>query len=222
MNNNYLAISKAIKENKWLAIEYKNLKDEITNYWIYINDINPSTKKADCYIFNDAKSLDSLKGTIDLTRIKSAIDLEMTGGDYKKNQELIAKIESSPDKFDFLQFTKFNRNVLKYYEECFELDNDPFIDSKLLIEGIDHEVLKKHGFIKLEEEQEKEILKFVKKENRKNTQNSLESLVFALLSYEIRGKTYLVAYKKITFNPSNKCLILDDNIKSITKAKRSN
>ena len=152
MNNNYLTISKAIKENKWLAIEYKNLKDEITNYWIYINDINPSTKKADCYIFNDAKSLDSLKGTIDLTRIKSAIDLEMTGGDYKKNQELIAKIESSPDKFDFLQFTKFNRNVLKYYEECFELDNDPFIDSKLLIEGIDHEVLKKQGFIKPEEE----------------------------------------------------------------------
>lgn len=50
MDDNFIIISKAIKENKWINIEYKNAKDEITNYWIYILDINPKTKKAFCYI----------------------------------------------------------------------------------------------------------------------------------------------------------------------------
>lgn len=213
MGNVNLVISKAIKENKWLSIEYTNVKGENTNYWIYICDIDPILKKASCYLFNDAKSLDSIKGNIDLTKIIDATILDMTSGDYKVNQTLINKIENSPKDFEFLQFTNFSKNVLKYYEECYELDNDPYIDSKILIKGIDHSVLKKYGYIKLNEEQEKEILRFIKKENKNINLNVLQNLVFALLSYEIKGRTYLVAYKNISFNPQSKCLILNDNVR---------
>lgn len=35
----------AIHERKWLSIEYKNGKEEITKYWIGIIDINPVKKR---------------------------------------------------------------------------------------------------------------------------------------------------------------------------------
>ncbi len=213
MVDNFIIISKAIKENKWINIEYKNAKDEITNYWIYILDINPKTKKAFCYIFNDAKSLDSKKVFIDLTKIISASVLDMTGGGHNANQVLIKKIERNPLDFAFLKFSYFNRNVLRYYEECYALDNDPYIDSKVLIEGINRETFKQNGFIKLNDTQEKAILKLIKKSNKNNKLNSLEYIVFALLSYEIRGHTYLVAYKNILFNPDSKELYLDDEVR---------
>lgn len=213
MDDNFILLSRAIKENKWLNIEYKNSKEEITNYRIYILDINPKTKKASCYIFNDAKSFDSIKGYIDLTKIISASVLDMTGGDYKTNQALIKKIEGNPLDFAFLKFSNFNRNVLRYYEECYELDNDPYIDSKVLIEGLDHESFKKSGYVKLNEIQEKTVLRLIKRSNKNNKLNSLEYIVFALLSYEIRSKTYLVAYKNILFNPDTKVLYLDNEIR---------
>lgn len=34
-------IFRAIHENKWLSIEYKNKQDEITKYWIGIIDVEP-------------------------------------------------------------------------------------------------------------------------------------------------------------------------------------
>ena len=37
-------IFRAIHERKWLSIEYKNGKEEITKYWIGIIDINPVKK----------------------------------------------------------------------------------------------------------------------------------------------------------------------------------
>ena len=37
-------IFRAIHENKWLSIEYKNKQEEITKYWIGIIDVNPLTK----------------------------------------------------------------------------------------------------------------------------------------------------------------------------------
>ena len=163
--------------------------------------------------FNDAKSLDSKKVFIDLTKIISASVLDMTGGGHNANQVLIKKIERNPLDFAFLKFSYFNRNVLRYYEECYALDNDPYIDSKVLIEGIDHETFKQNGFIKLNDTQEKAILKLIKKSNKNNKLNSLEYLVFALLSYEIRGHTYLVAYKNILFNPDSKELYLDDEVR---------
>ena len=38
-------IFRAIHERKWLSIEYKNGKEEITKYWIGIIDINPVKKR---------------------------------------------------------------------------------------------------------------------------------------------------------------------------------
>ena len=44
-------IFRAIHERKWLSIEYKNGKEEITKYWIGIIDINPVKKRCRSWDF---------------------------------------------------------------------------------------------------------------------------------------------------------------------------
>lgn len=41
MNTVCRDIFRAIHENKWLRIEYKNKQEDITKYWIGIIDVNP-------------------------------------------------------------------------------------------------------------------------------------------------------------------------------------
>ena len=41
MNTVCRDIFRAIHENKWLSIEYKNKQEGITKYWIGIVDVNP-------------------------------------------------------------------------------------------------------------------------------------------------------------------------------------
>ena len=41
MNTVCRDIFRAIHENKWLSIEYKNKQEGITKYWIGIMDVNP-------------------------------------------------------------------------------------------------------------------------------------------------------------------------------------
>ena len=56
MKNIELVISEGIKTGKWIDISYKNTKDEITYYWIAINDIDLKNKILNVYIFNNQKS----------------------------------------------------------------------------------------------------------------------------------------------------------------------
>ena len=44
MNTICRDIFRAIHERKWLSIEYKNGKDEVTKYWIGIMEIDPIRK----------------------------------------------------------------------------------------------------------------------------------------------------------------------------------
>ena len=44
MNTVCRDIFRAVHEGKWLSIEYKNGKNEITKYWIGIISINPIKK----------------------------------------------------------------------------------------------------------------------------------------------------------------------------------
>lgn len=91
------AISKAIKSQNWLAIEYLNKNDEITNYWIAINDIDIESKTFSVNTFNHAlmtKDNDSVLNThIKFEQIKSAVPLTNTKYDQPVN--LINKIESN-------------------------------------------------------------------------------------------------------------------------------
>ena len=70
MDNIVLLISESIKTGKWLSISYKNKKEEMTYYWIAIQDIDLEKKELIVKIFNDQKSFDCLDAHISVNQIK--------------------------------------------------------------------------------------------------------------------------------------------------------
>ena len=113
MKNIELVISEGIKTGKWIDISYKNTKDEITYYWIAINDIDLKNKILNVYIFNEQKSLSTLEAKIKFDNIQSAKILEFTT--YDVPNELIYKIEQNREEAKWLKYESFNNNILKYF-----------------------------------------------------------------------------------------------------------
>ena len=208
MKNIELIISEGIKNGKWIDISYKNKHNEITYYWIAIKDIDLKKKILYVSIFNDQKSLDSLDAIIKFEKILSAKLLEFTT--YETPIELINKIENNREEAKWLKYESFNNNILRYYLKCNELDNDPFQKDTFLISGIDKDILLKNKQIVLNEEQEKQIINYIKNYDEKKIYDEVNYLILSFLSIEENNKKYIALYYDVRFNPSNKILSIND------------
>lgn len=106
-------ISKAIKEQRWIKIRYKNKEEHETFYWIYIKDINPKNKTLKVDMFNESKSLNTLKNRdIYFDSILDAEILDSVCGE--DNRYLVRKIERNLLDFSFLKYDSFSTNLLNY------------------------------------------------------------------------------------------------------------
>ena len=208
MKNIELVISEAIKNGKWIDISYKNNQNEITYYWIAIKDIDLKKRIIYAKIFNDQKSLDSLDATIKYDNILSAKILEFTT--YETPLALIYKIEKNREDAKWLRYESFNNNILRYYLKCNELDNDPFQKDTFLITGIDKDYLLKNKQVILNEEQEKQVISYIKNYDIKKMDGEVNYLILSFLAIEENDKKYIVLYYDIRFNPSNKKLSIND------------
>ena len=207
MENIELVISESLKRGKWIDIVYKNNKNEITYYWIAIKDIDLMNKHLKVNIFNSNKSLDSLEAIIKFENILSARILEFTS--YDTPLELIKKIENNLYAAKWLKYETFDNNILRYYMKCNELDNDPYQNSKFLISGIDKDILLKKKQIILNEIQEKQILNYIKKYDVHND-GSVNYMILSFLSIDDNGKTYVILYYDVMFNPALKKLSINN------------
>ena len=204
-----LVVSEAIKNGKWIDIAYKNNRKETTYYWIAIKDIDLKSKILSVDIFNSQKSLYSLEAMIKFEQILSAKILEFTT--YETPQELIEKIETHPLEAEWLKYETFNHHILRYYLKCNELDNDPYQKDSFLIPGIDKDVLLKKKRIMLNEEQEKQVLRYIKKYDGKNQSSLCNHLILSFLSIDEYDKKYVVLYYEVAFNPRSKVLSILEN-----------
>ncbi len=208
MKNKELVLSEAIKRGKWVDISYVNRQGETTYYWIAIKDIDLKEKRLICSLFNETKSLDSLfDKSIRFDGIVTARILEFTN--YDVPEALIQKLEKEREDSKWLMYETFNNNILRYYYKCNELDNDPFQIDSFLITGIDRYTLLNKKRIILNEEQEIQVINYIKRYDR-NKDSIVNSLALAFLSIESNFKKYVVLYYKIRFNPDNKELSIDD------------
>ena len=208
IKNIELVISEGIKNGKWIYISYKNNQNEITYYWIAIKDIDLKKRILYVSIFNNQKSLNSLDAIIKFDNILSAKLLEFTT--YETPIALINKIEKNHEDAKWLKYESFNNNILRYYLKCNELDNDPFQKDTFLISGIDKDVLLKKKQIVLNEEQEKQVLNYIKNYDEKKLYDEINYLVLSFLSIDDNNKKYIVLYYDVRFNPSNKKLSIND------------
>ncbi len=208
MKNIELVISEGIKNGKWIDISYINNQNETTYYWIAIKDIDLKNKILLVSMFNAQKSLDSLEAKIKVENIQSAKILEFTT--YTTPIELINKIETNREDAKWLKFESFNNNILRYYLKCNELDNDPYQKDTFLINGIDKDVLLKNKEIILNEEQERQVINYIKKYDENKIEGEINNLILSFLSIDQSDKKYIILYYDIRFNPNTRQLTVND------------
>ena len=212
MNQIGREISKAIKENKWLKIAYRNTSNQVTYYWIYIMNINPRERKLYTSLFNDNISLDAkLTSWIYFDSILDAEVINLTCG--RNNEKLIQKIESNPSAYDFLEYDEYSINTLYYLKKCYISDNDPNLKNLDMIPGIDLEQLREKRSFSLNEEQEKYIINLIKKEELKPKSGFDVNLCISALSIDKNHRVYVVCYYDVRFNPATKKLYLDSKLR---------
>ncbi len=211
MGNIELVISEGIRNGKWIDISYKNTKGETTYYWIAIKDIDLKQKNLHVVMFNDKKSLDSLNAIIKYQNIISAQVLQFTT--YNTPPQLIEKLEKHQEEASWLKFETFHHNVLRYYLKCNELDNDPYQKESFLIRGIDKDTLLRNKRILLNEEQEKYVLYYIKSYDKKKKDGELNQFALTVLSIEEYQKKYVVLYYDVYFNPADKTLFINPELR---------
>src|SRR5690606_28918703 len=196
-------IGKAIREGKYLDISYKNKNGEITPFWISILDINANDELR-VNMFNVTKEDPLFNKKIFISSIVKAEILKFSH--YDVSDKLIKKIEED-ESLQKYEFDRYDNKLLNYYLECYKSNKNPFLYQQHLIPSIDLATLDTTEPYKLTDEQQKHIIK----EIYHNDYNSFHNyeLAFCEFSIDLFGKgKFVVAYRKLTFNPVEKTLQL--------------
>lgn len=215
MNNIAYEISKAIKEQKWVYIEYEHPSEEDSKFWIAIKDINPKTKVFNATFFNYAKEEQIIEsGYVSFDKINYAECID--GTTYELGDDVYDKIESHINELEWLEYDRFNINIINYLIDCAKYDHDPFQRDKSLISGVDIHVLEETGEYPLDYIQFNEMINRIKEQrnNKRNTVSfSFSELVINVLSIYVKGGLFVVAYRRVNFDPDKKILKIEPNIR---------
>lgn len=204
-------ISRSIKEGKWLSITYDQ-KEGNTSFWIAVLKIvDIKNKILEVLMFNDNYSLKTIKTKISFAKILSAQVIDFSS--YDVPSDLIEMIETNINKLGWLDYDRFNHNVLNYYNECNVLDNDPFIKEYTMIPGIDIEKLRKEKVYYLNDEQVKILLKKIYHFDIKNDDMSKYDLAISCISIDNDKKKYLLCYYDLFFDPQKLTLKVSKHLK---------
>lgn len=152
MNTICRDIFRAIHERKWLSIEYKNGKDEVTKYWIGIMEIDPIRKSMHVMGLHLGQYT-TMSLYIYIDSILSSAVIE--GSYFETKQELIDDITYNQGKYRRIFDNIANLKVLNYLVDCNKMDSVPYKTDYALIEHLDGEW---QGTYKLTPEQFRQIV----------------------------------------------------------------
>ena len=212
MNGTARNIFRAIREGKWLSIEYKNKKDETTKYWIAIHDIDVKRRALNVEGFHISEFSIGQFPCIYLDSISTSAVVE--GSYYEPNPQLLQALDLNPEKYDGIFGKTANLKVLNYLTDCNKLDTQPYQCDYSLIHHLDGECLEGQAY-QLTDEQFKEIVNRFQDEtlagrNQKNWK--LRQLCMNILSVAMRGKgpnrevLYVMAYRRLYLDVKNHVL----------------
>lgn len=218
MNKIAQNIFKAVHEGKWLSIEYKNQKEQITNYWIAIQGINIKKRSLRVEGFHLTMHTIEQYDFIYIDSILSAAVVEAST--YKINQELVADMERNPEKYEPLFGQTVNLKILNYLIDCNRLDTQPYQCDYSLLQYLDGDSFQ-NGEYPLDQEQFKQLVhQFQKESTRPEQQNSwrFRQLVMNELSIRVNGRSsqrealYVLAYRKLYLDVKRRVLQPDTEV----------
>ncbi|MFP4078142.1 MAG: AAA domain-containing protein, partial [Candidatus Izemoplasmataceae bacterium] len=211
-------LSKSIKEQLWIHLEYENRHGETTYFWAAIKDIHPKSKKLVVDMFNSkyygTKRNTILEATLSFDQIKNATILEETT--YDTPDQLYDTIDEHIHHLEWLGYDQFDHKVLTYLKRAFDMDNTPYQLEGNLIDGIDEEKLLKEEKITLKGIQIDQITERILKEknhqSKSETAYTIKSLALNDLSIVTSKGTFIIAYYPVKFNPKGMTLSISKDV----------
>lgn len=207
MNTICRDIFRAIHERKWLSIEYRNGKDEVTKYWIGIMEIDPIRKSMHVMGLHLGQYT-TMSLYIYIESILSSAVIE--GSYFETKQELIDDITYNQGKYRRIFDNIANLKVLNYLVDCNKMDSVPYKTDYALIEHLDGEW---QGTYKLTPEQFRQIVsKFQYGAKDAASKKKMKQLAINVLSIHTPKGIYVLAYRKLRLDVQKKTLRQDEEI----------
>lgn len=212
MNKTAQNIFKAIHEGKWLSIEYKNKKDETTNYWIAIHGIDVKRKALRVEGFHLTMHTIQNYDRIYLDSILSSSVVEAST--YKIEQSLVEDIERNPEKYEPLFGHAVNLKILNYLIDCNRLDAEAYECDYSLIRHLDQESFQNREY-PLSKEQFSQFVHQFQKESSQSEKRKIwqyRQLVMNELSIVVNRRSrqrealYVLAYRKLYLDVKRRVL----------------
>lgn len=208
MNTICRDIFRAVYEEKWLSIEYKNGKEEITKYWVGIISINPIEKSMKVEGLHLSKyTTQELKIYVDSILSSSVID----GSYFKTDSRLKSDIQENPIKYQSLFHHAANLKILNYLVDCNKLDNTPYQTEYALISKFDGDCVRA-GKYDLSPEQFKEIVTNFQYGAKKVFTTKIKQLALNVMSVHTRQGLYVLAYRLLRLDVKHRTLRQEEEI----------
>ena len=206
MNSICHDIFKAIHEGKWLEIEYRNKKEEVTRYWIGIKNLNMANRTLSveamhlgCYSIEKFPYI-----YIDSILSSKIIDSSY----YPINKALVEDIHINPHKYRVLFDNSANLKVLNYLEMCNKMDTTPYYSDFTLVKSLDRDSFTGEVY-KLSDEQFKEIVNYFRFEKDKTVRKDggiqMRKFAMNVLSLHTKKGLYVLAYRKLNLDVKERC-----------------
>lgn len=217
MNKIHHDIFRAIHEGKWLKIEYRNLGDEITKFWIGIRDLDICEKKLIVDGLHIGKYTLGLSYKLSIDQI---IASEVIDGSYCAiNKELVEDIYVNPHKYRIFFENIANLKILNYLEMCNRMDATPYYSEFSLIKKLDRDSFIGETY-QLSNEQFQEVVKNFQYKMEKNENAGklrIQQLVMNVVSIHTPKGLYVLAYRRLDLDVKRRVLRPADEITICTE-----
>lgn len=203
MNTICRDIFRAIYEDKWLSIEYRNKQGETTKYWIGIIDVNPHKKMLHVEGLHLGQySTKKLEIYIDSILSSFVID----GSYFDVKTSLKEDINLNPQKYVSLFHHVPNLKILNYLVDCNKLDSVPYMCDYELIRHFDADCISR-GEYHLTSEQFQEIVSNFQYSSKQSSMNrKIKQLGLNVLSVPVKQGLYVLAYRYMYLDVKERCL----------------
>lgn len=207
MNTVCRDIFRAVYEGKWLSIEYRNEKEEITKYWIGIIDIYPEKR------LMKVEGLHLGKYTTKelFIHIESVLSSAVIDGSYfNTGKILLDKIEKNSVKYQSIFNNVANLKILNYLADCNKMDSVPYKTDYALIDGFDGEW---NGSYRLNQNQFQQIVTKFQYGAKDNISNkTIKQLAVNVMSINMPKGLYVLAYRILRLDVKSRTLRQNDEI----------
>lgn len=212
MDNICRNLFKAIHEEKWLSVEYKNEQGEITKYWIGIININPQSRFMRVEGLHLAKYV-TRKLTVNISSILSASVID--GSYFRTDPKLLRDIRENPAKYHVLFGNIANLDILNYLSDCNRLDTTPYQTDYALIGHLDGDWSRDYD---LSPEQFQEIVKnFQYGAKQGKAGRKIKQLALNMMSVPTKEGLYVLAYQALRLDVKQRRLVKADSVTICTE-----